>query len=113
ERFQDVLMCRSSSILLTTLTALAYSAEVLIPAERLFEFVIRIVARLDKFIIVDQRASASRYHIANPVNGQENFAEKWTRADYDAFIRWQTGLQRRMRAIADAKSQCVDALLTL
>jgi len=111
EHFQNDLDHRPSSILLTTLTARAYSAEVMIPAARLFEFVIRVVARLGEFIVVDRRPGFLPYRVANPVNEQENFAEKWTRVHYDAFTRWQAGLLRRLRSIADAKGQGMDLML--
>lgn len=111
EHFQSDLVHRPSSILITTLTARAYSAEVLVPAASLFEFVIRVVARIDQFIAVELRTGTRRYHVANPVNAEENFAERWTLASYEAFKRWQSGLVQRMRLVADAKGKGSDVML--
>ena len=112
EHFQRDLDRRPTSILLTTLTAHSYAAEVRIAAYDLFEFVTRVVARLNEFIEVkESRTGSPSYHVANPVNPQENFAEKWSRADYEAFVRWQSVLLRKLGAVASTKGRGIDVML--
>ena len=112
EYFQNDLKRRPTSILLTTLAAHSYAVEVRIPAPNLFEFVMRVVARLQEFIAVRQTSlGPCSYQVANPVNPQENFAEKWTRADYEAFGHWQNTLVRKLRAVSATKGKGIDAML--
>ena len=103
---------RPSSILLTTLAARSYVRETTVAADDLFEFVIRVADGLRGFIEIQETAVGQPiYRVANPVNGDENFAEKWTRLDYEAFIRWQQKLVQQLRAVKASKGQGTDTML--
>lgn len=112
KQFQNDIKHRPTSILLTTLAAHSYAKEVHIAAPDLFEFVTRVVAGLHGFIEVREPLAGPRtYRVTNPVNLRENFAEKWTRADYEAFVRWQSALVQRLRAVAATKGRGIDVML--
>lgn len=103
---------RPSSILVTTLAARSYVQETTVAAEDLFEFVIRVADGLSRFIEIGKTASAQQtYRVINPVNDAENFADKWTRSDYEAFIRWQKQMVQQLRAVKATKGQGVDTML--
>jgi hypothetical protein len=112
EHFRTDLDHSPSSILLTTLTARSYSEEVLRPTTRLIDFVISVIEGLHRWIAIESTAYGSQYSVVNPVNVGENFAEKWNKAHYDAFRAWQRGLLQRLRAVANAKGQGLDVMLT-
>lgn len=112
EHFQSDLKRRPTSILLTTLTAKSYVKQTSIAAPDLLEFIIRVVERLHDFIeIRDTTIGVRTYRVTNPVNESENFAETWTRADYDAFVRWQGTLVRKLRAVSGTKQRGLDVML--
>ncbi|HEV2805736.1 MAG TPA: nucleotidyltransferase [Chthoniobacterales bacterium] len=112
EFFLDDPMRRPSSILLTTLAARSYVRETTVAADDLFEFVIRVADGLGRFIEIEETALGPRiYRVRNPVNDAENFAEKWTALDYDAFTRWQQKLVHQLRAVKAAKGQGIDTML--
>jgi hypothetical protein len=112
EFFQNRPNRRPSSILLTTLAARAYLAETSIAASDLLEFIARVAEGLHRFINVTDTALGPRiYRVANPVNSEENFAEKWTRLDYEAFLGWQGGLVRQLRNVEATKGKGIDTML--
>lgn len=112
EFFQNDPKRRPTSILLTTLAARSYLEETSIAASDLLEFVIRVADGLSRFIEVKSTALGQCvYCVANPVNDEENFAEKWTRLDYEAFLRWQGQLVRQLRNVEATKGQGIDTML--
>jgi hypothetical protein len=112
EFFQSDLKRRPSSILLTTLAAHSYAAEVRNPAPDLFEFVTRVAARLHEFIrLQDILPGRQSYWVENPVNRKENFAEKWSLADHEAFSHWQGTLVKKLRAVSTTKGKGLDVML--
>ncbi len=111
EHFQGDLEHRPSSILLTTLVALAYTSETNRPTLRLIEFVINVVARLHEGIAVNRFSDLPPYLVLNPVNVGENFAEKWGKSHYERFRTWQNAMVGRLRAVADTKGQGADCML--
>jgi hypothetical protein len=112
EFFQNDPKRRPTSILLTTVAARSYLKETSIAASDLLEFVIRVADGLGRFIEVTNTAlGPCVYRVANPVNDEENFAEKWTRLDYEAFLRWQVQLLRQLRNVAATKGQGIDTML--
>lgn len=103
---------RPSSIVLTTLAARSHVRQSSVAAEDLFEFVVRVAEGLSELIEIQETAYGQRiYRVANPVNDAENFAEKWTRLDYEAFIRWQEKFVHQLRAIKATKGHGVDTML--
>lgn len=112
EFFQDDPKIRPTSILLTTLAARSYFQQTSIEAPDLLEFVIRVADGLSSYIEIRHTSLGSPvYRIANPVNDHENFADKWTRADYEAFARWQGQLVRQLREVEATKGQGIDTML--
>jgi hypothetical protein len=103
---------RPSSILLTTLAARSYVRETSVAADDLFEFVIRVADGLSGFVEIQGTTSGPQiYRVSNPVNDAENFAENWTRLDYEAFTRWQQKLVQQLRAVKATKGQGIDTML--
>ena len=112
EQFQNDLKHRPSSILLTTLIARSYAVQARTPAPDLLEFITSVVEALHHFIEVRETSLGPRfYRVANPVNLKENFAEKWTRSDYEAFLGWQNALARKLRAVSATKGKGIDVML--
>lgn len=84
--------CRPISAILTTLAAQAYEevvAESAFKSVRPLEAIFKIVEKMPKFVKFDDDGTA---YVRNPTNTQENFAEKWNRANGDeykqAFSQW-------------------------
>ena len=99
--------------MLTTLATRSYVKQTSIAAPDLLEFVIRVADELSRFIeVTNTPLGPCIYRVTNPVNDEENFAEKWTRLDYDAFLRWQGHIVRQLRAVSAAKGQGIDTMLT-
>jgi len=112
EFFQGDPKRRPTSILLTTLAARSYVEETSTAASDLLEFVICVAEGMNHFIQVRDTALGPRtYRVANPVNDEENFADKWTRLDYEAFLRWQGTLVRQLRGVEASKKQGIDSML--
>ena len=112
EFFLDDPKRRPSSILLTTLAARSYIQETTVAADDLFELVISVADGLSRFIEMEKTASGQQtYRVINPVNDAENFADKWTRSDYDAFTRWQERMVQQLRSVKATKGQGIDTML--
>lgn len=86
---------RPISAILTTLTGLAYEKLANYPTNIVihnpFEVMQAVIKAMPEFI----KGSPGRWEVLNPVNGNENFAEKWNREDGDnyhaAFVDWYSG----------------------
>lgn len=103
---------RPSSILLTTLTALAYANELPRAASSLLEFIIRVMERIpDGIVIHTTKEGYPIYEVANPVNHDENFAEKWTSEHYRRFMEWHTKVMNWIRSTSSLEGRGADVLL--
>lgn len=101
-----------SSILLTTITARTYAAEVGIRVTNLLEFVHRIVSRLPTYIDVVEFGGHRRFSVPNPVNREENFAEKWTDAHYNEFRSWHSKVVTWLATLRNTRGKGADVMLT-
>jgi len=110
--YQNNANLKPSSILLTTIVTHSYERAVQSPADTLFEFVLRVIADLRNHIYVQKRDGKNSYHVWNPVNPEENFAESWTDAHYDKFTQWQAEMIASLTGIKDSKGAGSDVMLT-
>lgn len=85
------------SIIITTLAAHTYSNQ-----ERLYDALAIAVRNLDTFI----EQTYEGYSIPNPVNNEENFADKWqTHPERErAFFRWLEDVRRHLRELEACQS---------
>ncbi len=94
--FAENLDERPPSILLTTLAAHAYAGQ-----QDLFDALLGAVSSMPKFIEHD----GSSWSVPNPVQGQENFADKW--GDYPErakqFFAWLDQLEADLKAAGEAR----------
>jgi len=109
--FQNDTKYRPASVLLTTLTTHSYSSVVQDSVSDLFEFVLKVVAKLPDFIEVTGPVNRRTFAVFNPVNHPENFAEKWTEEHYARFRAWHTRLMTGLQCIAESRGQGMDVLL--
>ena len=100
------------SILLTTITARSYAAEVGIPATSLLDFVRKVVDRLPSYIGCVQTRNGQEYVVVNPVNKDENFAEKWTAHYYNEFRSWHQKVSQWLGALQNTLGKGTDVMLT-
>lgn len=84
KRHRDLVFQRNGdfkpiSIIITTLSALAYKGE-----SDVLAALSNITSQMGHFIVFDGR----RYSIKNPVNPLEDFADRWSVADAEHFFKW-------------------------
>jgi hypothetical protein len=101
-----------SSILLTTITAHSYAAEVQTQAASLLEFVHNVIDRLPNYIQCVQLPKGRQYIVVNPTNDSENFAEKWTEDHYNEFRAWHRKLVGWVTALQNTRGKGADVMLT-
>jgi hypothetical protein len=86
-RFKDDQDNRPASIILTTLAALAYENE-----SQLVDAVLNLVRRMPNYIQERMENGKVVSWVPNPVNGNENFADRWQDEDHPSreheFKRW-------------------------
>lgn len=111
EYFQNNLANRPSSILLTTIITQSYSRLVSQPVSDLFEFVVKVVAKMPEFILSSGEAGSRKFHVNNPVNSLENFAETWTEENYRQFKVWHGRAAAMLQRSKDAKGHGADTML--
>ncbi len=109
--FQDDFAHRPSSILLTTIITESYSSLVNQTFRGLLEFVVKVVERLPGFILVTGELGARRFHVLNPVNFQENFAENWSEENYRRFHVWHGLVTKSLQRLEQAKGLGADVML--
>lgn len=109
--YQDKGALIPSSILLTTLTAKSYDASVKTAAPSLLALVHRIIAGIPGFIGRIPAGNRTIYSIINPVNHNENFAERWTDRHYVEFTRWHSQLFASLQALEATRGKGVDVML--
>lgn len=110
--FQTQPKHRPSSILLTTLTTKSYLAQTKIAMPDLMTFVVAVVSALPSFIEVRYLPNGTLgYWVENPSNPGENFAESWSRADFDAFIAWHAALMKKLRDVVETRGKGADVML--
>jgi hypothetical protein len=88
---------RPVSIILTTLAAQAYRGE-----GTVYESLLRLVSDMPNFVEMRQ----GRYWVANPVEPDENFADKWNEKPErrDAFLKWLVLVKADFTAAAGSKN---------
>lgn len=101
-----------SSILLTTITAQSYAAEVQTQAASLLEFVRSVIDCLPNYIQCVQLPKGCQYVVVNPTNDSENFAEKWTEDHYNEFRAWHRKLAGWVTALQNTRGKGADVMLT-
>lgn len=111
EYFQQDAAHRPSSILLTTIITKAYTECVSQPVDDLLEFVLKVVERMPRHIIINGTAPTQNYHVVNPVNDRENFAENWTAEHYRRFMIWHSSLEMALKRLQQSKGLGTDVLL--
>jgi len=111
DHFQNDTAHRPSSILLTTITTKSYLESVNRPVDDLLEFVINVVKGLPEFIYMTGIESVQKYHVLNPVNPNENFAECWTGEHYVRFLMWQKRAVARLEKLQQAKGRGTDVMM--
>lgn len=86
------------SIIITTLAARAYNGEI-----SLLEGLSKVISTMESYITKD---SDGNYFIGNPVNPEENFADKWATHPIrkDNFFRWLQQVKKDMKNIINATS---------
>ena len=84
------------SIIITTLTAKAYSGE-----SSLLEGLVNVISTMENYITKDRNGN---YFIGNPVNSEENFADKWLTHPKrkDNFFKWIRQVKADMNNIINA-----------
>jgi len=93
--FADDLDARPASILVTTLAALAF-----VNSPTLFASVMETVEHLGDHIECD----GGRYFVLNPVQGKENFADRWTVTDAARFSKWVDALRGNLESALGVRS---------
>lgn len=85
------------SIIITTLASKAYQGEI-----NIFEGLSNVIDNMERYIKVD---SNGIYLIENPVNQEENFADKWATHPKrkDNFFKWLEKLKEDKKAIVSQK----------
>jgi hypothetical protein len=88
---------RPVSIILTTLAAHAYKGE-----DTVYDAILRLVSDMPGYIEVRN----GRWWVENPVESDENFADKWNEKPErrDAFLKWLVDVRRDMTEAAEATS---------
>lgn len=96
-RFASDTENRPVSIILTTLAAHAYQGE-----DNVYDALLRLVSDMPQHIEVRQ----GRWWVANPVEADENFADKWNEKPErrDAFLKWLVDVRKDMISAAGANS---------
>jgi hypothetical protein len=110
--FQDQSDLRPSSILLTTLSAKSYDAAVAYPCGSLLSLVRTVIVRIPNYIDRAKISGRTRYVVLNPVNLNENFAERWTEQHYNAFMSWHGEVCAWLAALEATRGRGVDKMLT-
>jgi len=111
EYFQNNATHRPSSILLTTIITKSYSSLVNQPASDLLEFVVKVVEKLPEFILVTGVPGSQKFHVVNPVNSQENFAENWSEENYRRFRIWHKRVTVSLQKLQQSKGRGTDVML--
>lgn len=100
KRHRDVRFARDTenrpvSIILTTLAGHAYQGE-----DNVYDAVLRLISDMPRHIEV----RAGRWWVANPVEPDENFADKWNEKPErrDAFLKWLVDVRNDMIRAAGA-----------
>ena len=109
--FQNDEAHRPSSILLTTIIAHSYEEVVSTPVTSLFEFVIKVIENMPKYIRSAMVGSCRKFYVMNPVNTEENFAEKWTDEHYKRFLIWHSKLKDSFSQLQTERGWGVDVML--
>jgi hypothetical protein len=96
-RFRNDPENRPVSIILTTLAAHAYKGE-----GTVYESLLRLISDMPNYIELRQ----DRYWVANPVEPDENFADKWNEKPErrQAFLKWLIDVKIDFTAAAASKS---------
>jgi hypothetical protein len=96
-RFRHDLENRPVSIILTTLAAQAYLGE-----SNVYDSLLRLVSDMPLYI----ELRSNRWWVANPVEPEENFADKWneTNERREAFVKWLRDVERDIKAAAGASN---------
>ncbi len=102
---------RPSSILLTTLIANSYNAAVGVAVLSLMALVIKVVGALPHYIGIADVNGKLTYRVMNPVNDQENFAERWTSKHHQDFIAWHQQVVATLDALEATRGRGADVLL--
>ena len=103
EYFQDDAAHRPSSILFTTIITHSYSSLVNQPVGDLLEFVVKVVEKLPEFVFVTSTPGSQKFHVDNPVNSQENFAENWSEEHYKRFRIWHKRVTFSLQQLQQSK----------
>ena len=108
--FQEDAAHRPSSILLTTIITQSYSSLMDQSFRDLLEFVVRVVEKLHEFIYVSGEPGARKFHVINPVNSQENFAEGWNEEHYKRFRIWHGRVTASLQSLQKSKGLGQDVM---
>jgi Second Messenger Oligonucleotide or Dinucleotide Synthetase domain len=100
-----------SSILLTTLITHSYNAAVGVAVPSLMALVIKVVTALPRYIGMADVNGRLTYRVMNPVNDQENFAERWTARHYQDFTAWHRQVLATLNALEATRGRGADVLL--
>lgn len=83
------------SIIITTLAGRSYENQL-----DLFETLSHLVNRMPFFI----QKRDGVYWVVNPVNQEENFAEKWDAVRYKKFLQWLTDISLKLSTLSECNS---------
>ena len=112
EFFKNNLSNRPSSILLTTIITQSYSSLVGDPVRDLFEFVLKVIAKMPAFILSSGQIGSRNFYVHNPVNSLENFAEDWTEETLRHFqLRHDRAFSAALQASKESKGKGTDVML--